>query len=47
MIIEFYGILSDECKIDFSKRISKNAGFVFLVTSIIICTPLIIIGLSI
>lgn len=45
-MIEFYGELSDECKIDGAKRRAKNAGFVFLIATIIIGAVSIAVGVA-
>lgn len=44
-MIEFYGELSDACKIDCAKRRAKNTGTVFLIATILIGTIAITVGI--
>lgn len=44
-MIEFYGELSDECKIARAKKISKNNGIMFLIVTIVISMPALIFGI--
>lgn len=44
-MIEFCGILSDECKICTAKRIAKSEGILFLIVSIIISAIVIAVGI--
>lgn len=43
-MIEFYGELSDNCKLARAKKISKNNGILFLIVTITICIPILIFG---
>ena len=44
-MVEFYGELSDECKIDFAIRRSKRSGFIFLFVSMVVAIILLICGI--
>ena len=44
-MVEFYGELSDECKIDFAVRRSKRNGLTFLLASIVVSMILLIVGI--
>lgn len=43
-MIEFYGELSDNCKLAQAKKISKNNGIMFLIVTITISIPALIFG---
>ena len=44
-MIEFYGILSAECKVERAKHIAKVNGRIFLITTIILSVPLLFFGI--
>lgn len=44
-MIEFYGALSYECKVDCAKRVAKNDGIIWLIATIIIGVAAITVGI--
>ncbi len=45
-MIEFYGVLSDECKLERARELARVNGRIFLIATIVLSVPLLFFGIK-